>query len=53
MRFGPIRYALRVHLQVTSDPPQVHAIHIQLNRLLANLRTVPVLFLDRSVFAAA
>ncbi len=53
MSFRPIRYALRVHFQLSSNPPQVHAVHIQLNGLLADLRTVAVRFLQRGVFAAA
>ena len=53
MRLGPIRYALRVHSQVMANPPQVHAIYIKLNRLLANFWTVTAGFLDRSVLAAA
>ena len=49
----PIRHALRVHLQLTPDPPQVRAVHIELYSLLANFRTVAAGFLDRSIFVAA
>lgn len=52
MGFGPISYALRIHSQLTSDLPQVRAIHIKLNCLLANFRTVTAGFFDRSIFAA-
>ena len=53
MSFGPIGYALRIHFQLTSDPPQVHTIYIKLNRLLTNLRAVTAGFLYRRIFAAA
>ena len=52
MGFGPIGYALRVYSQVAPGSPQVHTIHIKLNCLLANFRTVATGFLDWSIFTA-
>jgi len=52
MSLRPIRHALRVHLQLTTNTPQVRAIHIELNGFLADFRTVPACFLDGSIFAA-
>jgi len=53
MSLGPIGYTLRVHLQLTPNASQVRAVHIELNSLLANFRTVTACFLDGSVFTAA
>ena len=41
MRLDPVRYALRADTQLPTDPMQVVAINIQLNRLLAQFITVP------------
>lgn len=51
MSLDPIGNTLWVHLQLAPNPPQVHAIHIELNGLPPRLSTVAMCLLDGSVLA--